>query len=185
MPRIRPVAITAGKRSGPEPTGTNAEREEMSTTLSEASLRASSARLRAAGPAATPQAQDSARAVATYRRALLVSIVLNLIVAVFILFWPSSFAELLGQPQPHPTTWPSHWGAQLLAINLLYLPGYWDPIRNRWPNYMGIAIRILFALFFFTQGDGFIWMGLYDGFFGILLWVTYRRARQADLMSKP
>ena len=157
----------------------------MSTTSSEASLGGSSARLRAAGPPSTPQAQDAVRALASYRRVLLVSIVLNLIVAVFILFWPSSFAELLGQPQPHPTTWPSHWGAQLIAINLLYLPGYWDPMRNRWPNYMGIAIRVLFALFFFTQGDGFIWMGLYDGFFGILLWVTYQRARRADLMTKP
>jgi hypothetical protein len=159
----------------------------MSTALTEAGIgaSASAARLRAAGPAGTPQASEAARAIRTYRRALLVSIVLNLIVAVFILFWPSAFAALLGQPQPHPTTWPSHWGAQLIAINLLYLPGYWDPIRNRWPNIMGIAIRVLFALFFFIQGDGFVWMGIYDGFFGILLWVTYWRAWRADLMSKP
>ena len=63
-------------------------------------------------------------------------------------------------------------GAQLIAINLLYLPGFLDPIRNRLVNYLGILIRLSFALFFFTQGDGFVPMGIYDGTFGLLLLAT-------------
>jgi hypothetical protein len=128
---------------------------------------------------------QTARAVARYRFTLAISIALNMLVAVVILFWPSTFADILNQPPPSPTTWPSHWGAQLIAINLLYLPGYWQPLTHRWPNYLGIAIRLSFAVFFFTQGDGFFWMGVYDGLFGILLGLTYWSVLRADGKNNP
>jgi hypothetical protein len=62
---------------------------------------------------------------------------------------------------------------QLWAINLLYLPGFWDPEQNRWPNWMGIAIRFTFAAFFFSQGNVFTPMGIYDATFGLLLLIAY------------
>ena len=86
---------------------------------------------------------------------------------------PDIFTGLLGQPAAVPDTWPRHWGAQLWASNFLYLGGYRDPIVHRWPNWCGIVIRILFALFFFSQGDGFIPMGIYDGLSGLMLLATY------------
>jgi hypothetical protein len=108
-----------------------------------------------------------------YRVVLFLSIALNLIVGTFILLQPDSFTNLLSQPEAFPKTWPRHWGAQLWAINLLYLPGYWEPAANRWPNWMGIGIRLAFAAFFLSQGDGFVPMGLYDGASGIALLLTY------------
>lgn len=114
------------------------------------------------------------KAIGRYRAVLMISIVLNLVVGTFILIMPNAFTSLLNQPEASPTTWPSHWGAQLWAINLLYLPGYWNPQQNRWPNWCGIGIRLSFAVFFFIQGDGFIPMGIYDGLSGLLLWLTYR-----------
>ena len=66
---------------------------------------------------------------------------------------PDSFTSFAGQPEAFPKTWPRHWGAQLWAINFLYLPGYRDPVRHRWPNWMGIIIRLAFAVFFFSQGE--------------------------------
>lgn len=117
--------------------------------------------------------RDTDARVRRYRLVMLVSIVLNLAVGVFILVSPDGFAKVAGQPEAVPKTWPRHWGAQLWAINLLYLPGYWNPRENRWPNWMGIAIRLSFALFFFTQGDGFTVMGIYDAFFGLSLLLTY------------
>jgi len=108
-----------------------------------------------------------------YRLVLLISILLNLAVGVWIFASPESFTRLLSQPDASPATWPRHWGAQLWAINLLYLPGYRDPLVHRWPNWCGIAIRIGFAVFFFTQGDGFIPMGIYDGLSGLMLLGTY------------
>jgi len=56
------------------------------------------------------------------------SILLNMAVGVFILLMPDQFTSLFGQPTATPDTWPRHWGAQLLAINLLYMPGYRDPV---------------------------------------------------------
>ena len=108
-----------------------------------------------------------------YRLVLLLSILLNMAVGVFILLFPDRLASMLGQPIASPDTWPRHWGAQLLAINLLYLPGYQNPVGHQWPNWLGIGIRLSFALFFFTQGDGFVPMGIYDGVSGILLLLTY------------
>ena len=70
----------------------------------------------------------SHRAVKVYRAVLLLSILLNMAVGVFILLMPDQFTSLFGQPTATPDTWPRHWGAQLLAINLLYMPGYRDPV---------------------------------------------------------
>ncbi len=116
---------------------------------------------------------DKSRSIAIYRVVMGISIVLNMLVGIFILVRPDAFAALLKQPQPSPATWPSHWGAQLLAINLLYLPGFADPVRNRYVNYLGVVIRLSFAVFFFSHGDGFVPMGFYDGSFGLALLATY------------
>ena len=82
--------------------------------------------------------------VKRYRLFLFLSIVANLSVGIFILFWPNEFADVAGQPQPSPDTWPRHWGMQLWAINLLYLPEYWNPAVNHWPNWVGIGVRLTF-----------------------------------------
>jgi hypothetical protein len=111
--------------------------------------------------------------VKLYRLTLITSIVLNLTVGVFIMFWPDAFARVAGQAEAFPDTWPRHWGWQLLAINALYMPGYWDPVVNRWPNWVGIVVRLSFALFFFSQGDGFVPMGWYDGISGLALLLTW------------
>jgi hypothetical protein len=117
--------------------------------------------------------------VVVYRIVMGISISANIAVGIFIFLQPDRFASVLGQPLATPATWPRHWGAQLIAINLLYLPGWADPIRNRYVNYLGIGIRLLFALFFFSQGNGFIGMGIYDASFGLLLLVTYLRVPRA------
>ena len=119
-------------------------------------------------------------AIKRYRFVLMLSIVLNVAVAFFIIFQPDGFTRLLNQPDAFPATWPRHWGFQLLAINGLYLPGFWSPIEQRWPNWMGIAIRVTFSLFFFSQGDGFVPMGIYDGLSGLVLLFTYLAAVKAS-----
>jgi hypothetical protein len=115
----------------------------------------------------------SSKVIKRYRLMLAISILGNLAVGVWILLWPDSFAAVAGQPEAFPKTWPRHWGAQLWAINLLYLPGWLHPVENRYVNWLGIGIRLSFALFFFSQGDGFIPMGIYDAISGVLLLLTY------------
>jgi hypothetical protein len=114
-----------------------------------------------------------ASAIKRYRFVLMVSILMNVAAGFFIMFAPDTFTNLLNQPEAFPKAWPRHWGYQLLAINALYIPGFRDPLGHRWPNWCGIVIRLTFALFFFSQGDGFINMGIYDGISGLLLLFTY------------
>jgi hypothetical protein len=116
---------------------------------------------------------DQTTSVKLYRAVLITSIVMNMAVGVLIMIWPDAFTNQVGQPEAFPDTWPRHWGWQLLAINGLYLPGYWDPVVNRWPNWCGIVIRLSFSLFFFSQGDGFVPMAWYDGVSGLALLATY------------
>lgn len=116
---------------------------------------------------------DQTTSVKLYRAVLITSIVMNIAVGVLIMIWPDAFTNQIGQPEAFPDTWPRHWGWQLLAINGLYLPGYWDPVVNRWPNWCGIVIRLSFSLFFFSQGDGFVPMAWYDGLSGLALLATY------------
>jgi hypothetical protein len=111
--------------------------------------------------------------VQRYRAVLFVSIVTNVVSAVVFLLWPDVLPNALNQPEVFPKTWPRYVGAELLAINFLYLPGYWDPQTHQWPNWCGIVIRLTVALFFFSQGGGFIPMGIADGLFGLALLVTY------------
>lgn len=120
-----------------------------------------------------PTGAAAARAVTRYRIVLMASILMNVAVGFYIMFMPDSFTSLLHQPEAFPKTWPRHWGFQLLAINALYLPGFQDPLRARWPNWCGIVIRTTFALFFLSQGDGFVPMGLYDGASALALLLTY------------
>ena len=124
-------------------------------------------------PRPTPRVSPTMTKIKRYRVVLLISIVLNLVVGVFIAVRPDMFTNLLSQPMAVPDTWPRHWGFQLWAINFLYMPGYRDPLTHRWPNWCGIWIRIGFALFFFSQGDGFVPMGIYDGLSGLILLGTY------------
>jgi hypothetical protein len=122
-----------------------------------------------------PAAEQGRRfsAVKVYQALLAFSIVCNLIVGVIIFVSPDSFTSFAGQPEAFPKAWPRHWGMQLWAIDFLYLPGLWNPEENRWPNWMGIVIRLTFSAFFFSQGDGFTPMAIYDGMSGVLLLIAY------------
>lgn len=126
---------------------------------------------------------DQTKSVKLYRTVLIISIVLNVVVGIFIMFRPDAFTNQLGQPEAFPDTWPRHWGWQLLAINALYLPGYWNPLVNRWPNWCGIVIRLSFSMFFVSQGDGFIPMAWYDGLSGLALLVTFLAALKKPAAS--
>jgi hypothetical protein len=112
-------------------------------------------------------------AVTRYKLLLLLSILANLTVGVIIFVSPESFTRFAGQPDAFPRAWPRHWGMQLWAIDFLYIPGLRDPLNQRWPNWCGIVIRLTFSLFFFSQGDGFTPMGIYDGLSGLILLAAY------------
>lgn len=135
--------------------------------------------------AAAAPPPDVATRVDAYRRLLQVSIALNILIALFVLIWPGGFTSLLNLPDAYPAAWPRLWAALWIGVNLLYIPGAIAPLTNRYPNILGIVIRLAVALLFLLQGGGFLWMALYEAVFGLALLVTYRSALRANLMSKP
>ena len=66
------------------------------------------------------------------------------------------------------------WG----MVMFLFLTGPPAFAADKKPNIViiwgdDILIRLTFALFFFTQGDGFTVMGIYDGLSGLALLALY------------
>lgn len=126
----------------------------------------------------------------TYKRVLVVSLIVQAVIALLAILFPGTLSHLLGLPSATPSGWLRAWGAMLLLVTLLYLPGYIDPVRVRWPNVIGILGRVGTALLFLLLGlgtglRGFLWLALIDGAFATALVVTYFRLFRAELMSRP
>lgn len=94
-------------------------------------------------------------------------------------------SDLFGLPPPVPRGWIVGWGATLILLTTLYIPGLQDPVRSRYPNVMGIVGRVWMAAVWFSVGGGLIWFGVFDLIFAVVLAVLYLRLGQAELMSRP
>ena len=130
--------------------------------------------------------QDQARARrSTYQKLLGFNMLLHLAIGLLCMFAPYFVSETFGLPPPVPTGWIRGWGATLILVTALYIPGLQDPLRSRYPNIMGLIGRIWMATVWFVVGGGFFWFGLFDFSFAIILaWLFYRYC-VAELMSRP
>ena len=50
---------------------------------------------------------------------------------------------------------------------------------------LGIVGRNLIAILYILLGGGFLWLALFDGLFGLALYVTYRRVIISELQTRP
>jgi hypothetical protein len=75
---------------------------------------------------------------AAYRRVLALNLCIHLAIGLGCLFFPHWIAEVFGLPGPIPTGWTRGWGATLLLVTALYVPGWLDPVDVRAPNLIGI-----------------------------------------------
>src|SRR5271167_574737 len=130
--------------------------------------------------------QDQARArKSTYQKVLGFNMALHLGIGVLCMLAPYFVSDTVGLPPPVPTGWIRGWGATLILVTALYVPGLQDPLRSRYPNIMGMIGRVWMATVWFFIGGGFVWFGVFDLFFAIILaWLFYRFCT-AELMSRP
>jgi len=128
---------------------------------------------------------ETARRLRTYRLLFLISILGNLVVCLWCIFAPVSFARALLQPDPFPEAWPRVWGATLLGLHLVYVPGLRNPLFYRWPNWSSIAIKFFTTIIFLVSGRFFYPFALWDFSFGVILLVAYYRLMLADAARKP
>ena len=114
----------------------------------------------------------------TYQVLFVISILGNLVVGFWCIFDPVGFARLLLQPDPFPEPWPRVWGATLIGLHLVYVPGLRNPLFYRWPNWSSIAIKFFMTIIFLSSGRYFYPFALWDFSFGVILLVggSARRA---------
>ena len=75
-------------------------------------------------------------------------------------------SQTFGLPPPVPTGWIRGWGATLILVTALYVPGLQDPLRSRAANIIGIFGRVWMAtvwlcLWGLVGERGFFWFGLF------------------------
>jgi hypothetical protein len=121
----------------------------------------------------------------TYQSVLGFNMLLHLGIGLGCMFVPHMVSSFFGLPQPTPTGWIRGWGATLILVTALYIPGLQDPMRSRAPNIIGVLGRVWMATVWFVVGGGFFWFGLFDASFAVILAWLYYRFCTAYIMSHP
>jgi hypothetical protein len=120
-----------------------------------------------------------------YRRVLGLNLILHLAIGLACLFLPYWVSRTFGLPAPIPTGWVRGWGATLILVTALYVPGFLDPVRHRAPNFIGVLGRLWMAIVWTFCGGGFLWFALFDFAFFLILAALYLRLMRNVLMSHP
>lgn len=132
---------------------------------------------------------DSAARRAAFRRVLGINLILHVVIGVAAVLAPRWLSGLVGLSETLQPGWVSAWGGMVLLVTALYLPGYREPLRARWPNVVGIAGRLGFALLYVVLAlggsPGFLWLAVFDLGFGLALATLYFALARAELMSRP
>ena len=128
---------------------------------------------------------QAANRLRIYKVLFVISILGNLVVCLWCIFDPVGFARALMQPDPFPTAWPRIWGATLLGLHIVYIPGLRNPLFYRWPNWSSILIKFYMPIVFISSGHYFYPFALWDFSFGVILLVAYYRLLMADVADKP
>jgi len=127
------------------------------------------------------EAQVRARRVA-YQRLLGADLLLHLGVGLTCLLAPRGVGALTGELAPG---WIRGWGAAIVLVCALQLPGLQDPLRSRYPNIAGVAGRFWLSAVWFVAGGGLIVFALADLGLGLALGWLYYRYCIVEIMSRP
>ena len=125
-----------------------------------------------------------------YQKTLGFNMLLHLLIGLGCMFAPDLVSQTFGLPSPVPTGSIRGWGATLILVTALYIPGLQDPLRSRAANIIGILGRIWmatvwFCVWGFAGERGFFWFGLFDLSFAVILAWLYYRYCVAELISRP
>ena len=121
----------------------------------------------------------------SYKRLLGLNLILQTLIAVMILFWPDFSLGLVGFDSNSIGDWPRIWAGMLLLVNAFQVPGYIEPVYQRWPNVIGVIGRALMVVIYLFLGGAFLIFAAFDGLFGLLLALFYHRLILAELSTRP
>ncbi len=115
----------------------------------------------------------------TYQYVLGFNMILHLVIGLGCMFLPHFVSSAFALPPPVPKGWQIGWGATLILVTALYIPGLRDPLGTRYPNWCGIGGRIWMATVWFFVGGGFFWFGVFDASFAAIIAFFYWRLLSA------
>lgn len=128
---------------------------------------------------------DAARRLKTFRRVFAVTLVIQVLLCLFVIFTPRFGGWLCGVNVPAWDPVMRIWAATLLLATVLQFPCWYQPIRRRFTVGIAIAGRFWMSGIFFSLGEPFLRMAVYDLIFGVALVTTFHRALIAELQSRP
>lgn len=118
-----------------------------------------------------------------FGRAVWIGIVVNLALAVPVLFSPQQVLALFGLPAATPAMWPSFAALLLILLSLFYIPAAIDPINYRPVAWLAVLARLAGVVFFCFFNSDYLAFGLIDLTFfipeSILLALALRHAAPA------
>jgi hypothetical protein len=122
-----------------------------------------------------PASALAQRRTRTYQIILGFNMTLHLVIGLACMFARDFVSRTFNLPGPVPPGWIIGWGATLILVTALYIPGLKDPVGCRPPNIIGILGRVWMATVWFVVGGGFFWFGVFDLSFAIILAIFYWR----------
>ncbi|MCV0424120.1 MAG: hypothetical protein K5905_01475 [Roseibium sp.] len=123
--------------------------------------------------------------ISRHRRIFGLALALQIVIGALFLLLPSFSLSVVGLPTTMGPQWPSIWGATLIFVTVMQVPGALDPINQRYANVVAVLGRLLMVITFLSFGGPFVVFALFDLVFGALIYVGFRRAVIAELQSRP
>ena len=115
------------------------------------------------------------RKLVLYQRFLGFNMFLHLLIGLACIFVPNWVSRTVRLPKPVPTGWVRGWGATLLLVTALYVPGLRDPIGHREPNVIGVGGRFWMGTIWLVCGGGFLLFSVFDYVWAVTLGALYLR----------
>ncbi len=123
--------------------------------------------------------------IKSHRRLFGIVLALQIVIGALFLFCPAFSLGVVGLPAGAENPWPSVWGATLIFVTVMQIPGALDPVRQRYPNVIAVLGRALMVATFVAHGGPFLWFAAFDAVFGVLIFLSFRRLVIAELMTRP
>jgi hypothetical protein len=127
----------------------------------------------------------AATALSAHRTLFRIALGLQVIIGGFFLLAPTFSLGLVGLSPLMGPEWPSIWGATLIFVTLMQVPGAIDPVNQRYANVVAVLGRLLMAVTFLWHGGPLIFFALFDLVFGVLIFLGFRRVVIAELQTRP
>jgi hypothetical protein len=128
---------------------------------------------------------QAANRLRTYKVLFIISIVVDAVVGLYGVVDPIGLARLLVLPDPYPDAWARIWGATLVGLQLVYIPGARNPLFYRWPNWSSIGIKLFMAIVLLGAGAHFRLLAAWELLWFVILFGTYYQLTLADLRGRP